>query len=161
VDFGIGWEDICFNHGPIVEPGAFADVAGPWYRRIADTLNSHGCCVYATDCDGNVTPVADIFVGNGLNTMFPVEVNGGSDPVELRKRFGKGIRLWGGFDKMALLRGREAIDAELERLRPLVEQGGCIPTVDHRVQADVPYANYLYYLDRKRALFNVGGEPKY
>jgi len=161
VDFALGWEDICFNHGPIVAPDAFRAVAGPWYRRIADVLNAHGCCVYGTDCDGNITPVADIFLDNGLNTMFPVEVNGGSDPCDLRERYGKRIRLWGGVDKMVLLESREAIDRELERLRPYVEQGGFIPTVDHRVQADVPYANYLYYLDRKRELYHVGGEPAY
>ena len=50
---------------------------------------------------------------------------------------------------------------ELRRLLPYVEQGGFIPGVDHRVQADVPLKNYLHYLDRKRELFNVGGVPKY
>jgi uroporphyrinogen decarboxylase len=29
-----------------------------------------------------------------------------------------------------------------------VEEGGYIPTPDHRVPPDVPLANYLYYLDR-------------
>jgi uroporphyrinogen decarboxylase len=62
---------------------------------------------------------------------------------------------------MKLTASKEAIDRELERLRPCVEQGGFIPGVDHRVQADVPLDNYKHYLDRKRELFNVGGEPNY
>jgi uroporphyrinogen decarboxylase len=161
VDFCMGWEDICFNQGPAISPHVYREVVGPWYRRIADLLIAHGCCVYTTDTDGNIMPLVDIFLDNGLNTMFPVEVHGGSDPVALRRKYGKRIRLWGGFDKMALLKGREAIDNELERLRPHVEEGGFIPGVDHRVQADVPLDNYKYYLDRKRALYNVGGEPKY
>lgn len=161
VDFCMGWEDICFNQGPILTPEFIAEVAGPWYRRIADVLTMHGCCVYTTDTDGNIMPIVDVFVSNGLNTMFPVEVHGGSDPVELRRRYGKRVRLWGGFCKMKLGESREAIDHEIERLRPLVEEGGFVPGVDHRVPASVPLDLYKYYLDRKREVFHVGGEPKY
>ena len=161
VDFCLGWEDICFNQGPVVSPHVFDEVAGPWYRRIADLLAQHGCCVYATDTDGNIMPIVDTFMKNGLNTMFPVEVHGGSDPCALRERYGRRIRLWGGVDKMVLIHSKEAIERELQRLKPHVEEGGFIPTVDHRVPADVPLDHYLFYLDRKRELFKVGGEPRY
>ncbi|MBN2308107.1 MAG: hypothetical protein JXR94_04005 [Candidatus Hydrogenedentes bacterium] len=161
VDFCMGWEDICFNGGPIIHPAVYSEVIGPWYRRIADLLVRHGCCVYTTDTDGNIMPLVDVFVDNGLNTMFPVEVHGGSDPCALREKYGRRVRLWGGFDKMALLKSRQAIDDELDRLLPYVEQGAFLPGVDHRVQADVPLDHYKHYLDRKRELFHVGGEPKY
>lgn len=161
VDFCLGWEDFCFNQGPVVSPDVLRRVAGPWYRRIADLLVAHGCCIYSTDTDGNILPVVDVFLDNGLNTMFPVEVHAGSDPVLLRRRYGKRIRLWGGVDKMALIKSKQAIDAELQRLLPVVEQGGFIPTVDHRVPADVPLDHYKHYMDRKRGWFGVGGEPKY
>jgi len=161
IDFCMGWEDICFNMGCIVSPDFFRQTAGPWYRRMADLLVMHGCCVYTTDTDGNIMPIADAFIDNGLNTMFPVEVHGGTDPCALRDKFGKRVRIWGGFDKMKLLDSKAAIDNELERLLPYVEQGGFVPGVDHRVQADVPLKNYLHYLDRKREKFRVGGSPKY
>lgn len=161
VDFCMGWEDICFNMGPIIPPEFFRAVVGPWYRRIADRLTANGCDVYTTDTDGNILPIVDTFIDNGLNTMFPVEVHAGSDPCILRERYGNRIRLWGGFCKRKLAHSREAIDAELERLLPYVEQGGFIPGVDHRVPADVPLDLYKYYLDRKRAILRVGGEPKY
>jgi uroporphyrinogen decarboxylase len=161
IDFCMGWEDICFNQGPVVTPEVFRDVAGPWYRRIADLLVAHGCCVYTTDTDGNIMPIVETFLDNGLNTMFPVEVHGGSDPVKLRELYGKRIRLWGGFDKMAAIHSREAIDHELERMLPCVKEGGFIPGMDHRVPADVPLDLYKYYMDRKRELYRVGGEPQY
>jgi uroporphyrinogen decarboxylase len=160
-DFGHGWEDICFNNGPIIGPDVYRVVAGPWMRRIADVLTLHGCCVYSTDTDGNINPIADVYLDHGLNTMFPVEVHAGSDPCALRDRYGKRIRLWGGVDKRKLAESKEAIDHEMERLRPYVEQGGFIPTVDHRVPADVPLAHYLHYLDRKREVLGVGGTPHY
>ena len=161
VDFCMGWEDICFNMGPIVPPEFIRRVAGPWYRRIADLLVGHGCCVYTTDTDGNILPIIDTFLDNGMNTMFPVEVHAGTDPCMLRKKYGKRVKLWGGVCKRKLAESRAAIDAELERLRPCVEEGGFIPGVDHRVPADVPLSHYLHYLDRKREVLGVGGEPKY
>jgi uroporphyrinogen decarboxylase len=53
---------------------------------------------------------------------------------------------------MALIAGRDAIDRELEKLHPLVERGGYLPCVDHRVPPDVTYENYLYYLEKKKAI---------
>jgi len=161
VDFGLGWEDMCFNQGPLIPPDVFRKVVGPWIRRIADTLAAHGCHVYATDTDGNINPIVDVFLDNGLNTMFPVEVHAGSDPCALRDRYSSRIKLWGGVDKRKLMDTKQTIDEELERLRPYVEDGGFIPTVDHRVPDDVPLSNYLYYLDRKREVLHVGGDPKY
>lgn len=161
VDFCMGWEDICFNQGPIVSPEVFRAVAGPWYRRIADLLVLHGCAIYTTDTDGNILPITGIFLENGLNTMFPVEVHAGSDPCLLREKYGKRIRLWGGVDKMVLRDSRESIERELLRLKPYVDQGGFVPGVDHRVPADVPLDYYKFYLDRKRELFRAGGEPRY
>ena len=161
VDFAMGWEDICFNMGPIVSPEVFQEVAGPWYRRIADLLTAHGCCVYTTDTDGNINPIVDTFLDNGLTTMFPVEVHAGTDPCALREKYGRRIKLWGGVDKRLVSESKEAIDREMQRLKPCVEQGAFLPGMDHRVPADVSLSNYLYYLDRKRELFNVGGVPKY
>ena len=60
--------------------------------------------------------------------------------------------LLGGVDKLALIAGKEAIDRELEKLHPLVERGGYLPCVDHRVPPDVTLENYLYYLDKKKAI---------
>jgi uroporphyrinogen decarboxylase len=40
----------------------------------------------------------------------------------------------------------------LERILPLIENGGYIPTVDHRVPPDVSFENYLYYLEKKQEI---------
>ncbi len=161
VDLAMGWEDICFNSGPILPPDYIREVVGPWYARISALLRQHGCLTYTTDTDGNIWPIVDIFLDNGLDTMFPVEVHAGTDPVDLREKYGKDIKIWGGVCKMRIAEDKAAIDREMERLRPCVEEGGFIPTMDHRVPANITYANYLYYLDRKRDLFNIGGMPQY
>ena len=161
-DFGAGWEDICFNSGPILSPAFFDKHVVPRYKRITDICHMHGVDVNWTDCDGNVVPIIPQFLAGGINCMFPIEVRGGSDPVAMRAQFGKQLLLCGGFDKMAYYTGAEGIDAELMRLKPTVDEGGFIPFCDHRVPADVPYDAYLWYLKRKREIFNAGmKEPQY
>lgn len=159
-DFGTGWEDICFNSGPIVGVDFMRDVVAPRYKRITDLLRKHGCHVAWTDTDGNIMPVIDSFLAGGLNCMFPVEVNAGSDPVEMRKRW-PGILMQGGIDKMKIAGSKESIREELERLLPLVREGGFLPGFDHRVPANVPLENYKYYLKLKRELYGVGGQLQY
>lgn len=46
--------------------------------------------------------------------------------------------------------GGRAIDRELDRLRPLFEQGGYMPHLDHLVPPDIPLRNYLEYVEKKR-----------
>ena len=156
-DFALGWEDICFNSGPVVNPVFFDRVVRPRYERISDLLRRHGCVVSAIDCDGNVMPVAESFLAGGVNCMFPVEIRGGTDPRALRDRFGERVLLLGGVDKHAVGKGPGAIEEELERLKPLVEEGGFIPHIDHRCPADVTLADYRHYLKRKREILGVGG----
>jgi hypothetical protein len=161
VDFGSGWEDICFNSGPILNPKFLREIVLPRYKRISNVLKKHGVGINWTDCDGDLNPIADIFMEGGVNCMFPVEVNAGTDPVALRERFGTDMRFQGGFCKMKLLGSAEDIDKELIRLKPVVDEGGFIPGVDHRVQAGCQLGLYMYYLKRKRELYNVGGKPMY
>jgi len=155
-DFGAGWEDICFNSGPIVSPWVFDKYIVPRYARITDVLKKHGCDISWTDCDGNVCPILPQFLAGGINCMFPVEVNAGSDPAKIRDLCGDAMRMVGGVDKMVLGKSPKEIEAELERLLPLVEHGGFIPTVDHRVPASVSFENYRFYIKTKRAMFKAG-----
>jgi len=70
------------------------------------------------------------------------------DPVKLRKEYGHKLLLIGGLDKKALADGKQAIRTELDKKLPyMVKEGGYIPSVDHLVPSDVPYANYLFYLE--------------
>jgi uroporphyrinogen decarboxylase len=87
--------------------------------------------------------------------MFPLERNGGSDPVMLRKRYGRDLLLMGGVDKTKIAKGGDSIIRELEYLAPLVEEGGYIPHCDHLVPADVSLENYRFYLNKKRGMFGI------
>ena len=75
-----------------------------------------------------------------------------TSPFKLGEEYGARVLLVGGVNKIELAKDKDAIDRELEMLAPLVEQGGYIPTVDHRVPADVSFENYCYYVEKKKEI---------
>lgn len=149
------WEDICFNHGPMISPQTFRELCTPRYRQITEILNRHGIHIVSVDCDGDVEKLVDAWLEGGVNTMFPLEQNGGCDPLRYRKQWGRDLRLMGGVDKTKMSKGGDVIRAELERLAPLVAEGGFIPFCDHRVPADVTLEKYREYVHYKRELFGI------
>ena len=154
-DVAAMWEDMCFNHGPILPPRYFAEWMVPRLKRITDLLANHGCDVVYVDCDGNINELVPLWLDAGVNCMFPLEVQSGTDSIKLREKYGRRVLLMGGVDKTRLIAGKEEIAKEILRLKPLVEDGGYIPHVDHRVPPDVTYENYLYYLKLKRDTFGI------
>jgi uroporphyrinogen-III decarboxylase len=147
VDYGSFWEDMAFNHGPLISPALFREFMIPEYQRITDVLHAHGVKVMYVDCDGRIAELLPLWLEAGVNTMFPWEVRCNDDPSEWRRKMGRDLLIIGAIDKMALIAGREAIDAEVKRRIPLMREGGYIPVVDHRVPPDVTLDNYKYYLD--------------
>ena len=53
---------------------------------------------------------------------------------------------WGGFFKRVLAKGGAVMRAEVDRVMPLVEQGGYPPEIDHSVPPDVSWANFCDYI---------------
>jgi uroporphyrinogen decarboxylase len=154
VDVVWWWEDMCYNKGPLMSPRMFREMLVPRYRKITGAMRKHGVSINVLDCDGRIHELVPGWLEAGINCMFPLEA-AHTDAYRLRAEFGDRILLFGGVDKRALIGGRDAIDREIARLMPLVEQGRYIPCVDHRVPPDVTFPNYLYYLERKETLLRM------
>ena len=154
-DYASGWEDIAFKNGPIVSVGFFRDIVMPRYKRIGKKLRDAGIDIWYTDCDGDVRPILPYMLEGGINCLFPFEVNGCSHPGELLDAYGKKLRIMGGFDKLKMKEGKEAISRYMESLVPFVGRGGYIPFCDHRCPPDVTQENYIFYLDLKEQLFGM------
>lgn len=155
-DYASGWEDICYNMGPIVPPWFFEKVVVPRYKRLTKLLHGNGIEIIYTDCDGDVRPILEYFLDSGINCLFPYEVNSCTHPGELLDMYPGALRIMGGFDKMQLGSGRKAIKDYMETLLPYVQRGGFIPFCDHRCPPNVKEDDYLYYLDLKRKMFGNG-----
>ena len=145
------WEDICFNSGPLVNPAIFEEYVAPHYRRITEMLKKYGIDRVSVDCDGKIDKLVPIWLENGVNTMFPIEVGTWHASIEpWRNQYGKSLFGVGGMDKRVFAHDRAAVDAEIERLKKLVDLGGYIPCPDHRIAPDAKFELVQYYCDQFR-----------
>jgi uroporphyrinogen decarboxylase len=148
-----GWEDICGKAGPLVSPSIFDKCVAAGYRKIRRKLGEHGITLYSIDTDGDIAELVEHWLGAGVNVQFPVEIGTwNADPMAYRKRYGRELRIVGGFNKLVLERGRAEIDAEIQRRLPLMKDGGFLLMPDHLITPGVPLDDYRYYLDRIRSL---------
>ena len=81
-----------------------------------------------------------------------LEQQAGMDPIKLRAKYGKDLLLIGGIAKEALIGGPKLMDAEIERLMPLIIQGGFIPAIDDMIPPEVPFEYYVHYVKSIQAI---------
>ena len=152
-DLALGWEDICGKSGPLVSPDIFDKCVAPGYRKMRDRLEHYGVKLLGVDSDGYVEPLLQNWLDAGVNVQFPIEIGTwNADPWKLRRRFGRDLRIIGGFNKLVLEKGPAEIDAEIERRLPLMKEGGLVLMPDHLITPGTSIANYRYFLERMRAL---------
>ncbi len=152
-DIGCGWEDICGRSGPFVSPAVFDKCVAPGYRKIRQHLEHYGVKLFGVDCDGYIEPLVRNWLDAGVNVLFPMEIGAwNADPMQLRRKFGRELRIIGGFNKMEMEKGPSAIDAEIERRLPLMKEGGYVMLTDHLVTPGTSLSNCKYYLERIRKL---------
>jgi len=51
-------------------------------------------------------------------------------------------------NKNVFAKDRQAVDDEIERLKPIMQLGGYIPCPDHRIPPDADFALVQYYCDK-------------
>lgn len=156
-DLASMWEDMAYGHGPLMNLQSFIDLCIPQYQRISSLLRQHGCDLIMLDCDGDPNLLYPHWVKAGVNIAFPMEVGTwDNEPIKARKVYGKEMRIMGGFSKRILAQTPADIDREIDRLAPLVEEGGFIPFCDHRVPPDVSLSNYIHYVIRAKQVWGKG-----
>jgi len=155
-DAAFYWEDMSYNGGPLISPTHFKNFMVPKYKQINALLNSFGVSNIIVDSDGRVDDLIPHWLDAGVNCVLPFEIGTtGADPINYRKKFGRDMRMIGGFDKRILSGSTEGIDREIKRLAPLVEEGGFLPTCDHKIPPDVSMANYQHYLASAKKMWGV------
>jgi len=149
-DFCYIHEDMSFKNGPLISPALFKKLFIPQYERFIGFLRSHGVEIILVDTDGNHEVLLPLFRDVGIDGFGPVERAADMDPVALRKQYGQDFCMVGGVDKREIAKGRKAIEREIENVvRPLLDTGGFIPTIDHAIPPEVSLDDFKYYLELK------------
>jgi len=164
-------EDMCYRDAMMISPAIFREFMMPHYRRLVDLYRSHGARVFSVDTDGHLGQLIPLLIEAGINAITPVEVMAGNDLVAMRQRYGKSMALMRGLNKLALadrpvtlvpghegarLSSRQAIDLELEyRLPPMIQSGGYVAGLDHRVVRETSLESFTYFVRRVREMLGM------
>ena len=85
----------------------------------------------------------------GINLMYPNEPVAGMDIVNIREVQGSRLAFMGGIDKHVIRRSKEEIVVELEyKIPPIVQTGGCLLGLDHRIPNGTSLENYRFYISK-------------
>jgi hypothetical protein len=138
-------EDMSYNHGPMLSYSLFKEFIAPYYQRLIPHISKHGIKVFV-DSDGDVTEMIPWLKEAGIEGVYPLERQAGVDLAKIRALY-PDFLMMGGYDKMVMSKGREAMRAEFERLLPVMKTGGFIPSVDHQTPPGVSLEDYRIYIE--------------
>jgi len=147
VDGAVFTEPIGGNDGPLISPQMYEEFVLTSYRPVFDVLSRYAVETIVFRTFANSRILIPSILKWGFTCLWACEVNiEAMDYRDLRREFGRDLRLIGGIDVDALRRDKEAIRREVEeKVPPLVADGGYVPLADGRIREDVPFENYVYY----------------
>lgn len=149
-------EDLSGSNGPMLSPECFDEFVGAYYKQLFPFLKKKGVKHIFVDTDGDFTMLIPNFIEAGVDGFLPMDVNAGMDIVAVREKF-PALKFIGGYNKLEIAKGKEAIDAEFERLIPIIRQGGYVPGADHQVAPSTSLDNYRYYIERLKEAMKQAG----
>ena len=152
LDFALIAEDLACKHGPLVSPRMYDEFWRPHQEPLLRTLRQSGVPVICQWSAGEFGVLLPDMLDQGFNATWPLEAIAGMDPYDLRRRYGSKLLLGGNLPKEALIAGPAAIDREVERLLPLIRQGGFLPALDDMPPMECPFAHYRHMIDRLQTL---------
>ncbi|MDT8389657.1 MAG: uroporphyrinogen decarboxylase family protein [Lentisphaeria bacterium] len=139
-------EDMAYKSFAMISPAMTREYLLPTYHAWGEIIRSAGVPIYAMDSDGFIGELIPIWMEAGINVCDPIEVAAGNDIVAFREQFGRKMAFRGGVDKRAMAKGGTTIEDEINRLRPVIDSGGFIPSCDHAIPADVSWPNFVDYV---------------
>lgn len=148
IDYAMFAEDLAGKNGPLISPQIYEEFWYPYQDPIVDLLREHDVPVICQWSAGQFENLLPGMMDHGINCTWPLEAMAGKDAPALRRRFGRSLLLGGNVPKEAVIAGPAAIDAEIERLTPLIQQGGFLPALDDMAAPDMPFGHYQYLIER-------------
>jgi hypothetical protein len=138
-------EDMAYKEKCMISPAMTRKYLLPAWSRWVGEAREAGVLLFDMDSDGCVDELVPIWIEAGFNVCDPIEVAAGCDINAYRRQFGHEMAYRQGVDKRCIARGRRTIEAELDRIAPVVRDGGYIPGCDHGVPFDISWPDFVHY----------------
>jgi hypothetical protein len=149
-------EDLSGDTGPMISLDCLKEFVGDYYKQLFPLMKDAGVGNIFVDTDGEFEMLIPYFMEVGVDGFLPMDVKAGMDIVEIRKKFPT-LKFIGGYNKLAIAKGKEAIDKEFERILPVIRLGGYIPSTDHQVAPSTSLEDYRYYISKLREVMEQAG----
>ncbi|MFC1452858.1 uroporphyrinogen decarboxylase family protein [Verrucomicrobiota bacterium] len=160
LDYVLLTEDLAGKNGPLISPKIYEEFWYPYQDPIVEMLRAAGVPLICEWTAGRFDVLLPSMLAHGINCTWPLEVLAGMDAPALRERFGCDLAMGGNIAKEAVIAGPEAIDREIERLMPLMREGGFIPGLDDMASPDMPFPHYRYLVERLQSIRTGPDRPR-
>ena len=146
-------EDFAYRSGPHISVDMYREFWQPHQPPVIDALQRADVQSIVMWSSGDIRPLLGALIEMGFNVTWPCEEFVGMDAAELCREYGRDMRFVGNIGIRTVAAGRAAIDKAIEtKVRPLMDGGGFIPTLDDQASPDISWENYSYYINRLREL---------
>ncbi len=160
VDAVVLYEDLAGQTRTLVSPELYRRRIKPLHAALVEAIRSASTARTVVHCDGGVAELLPDFVEIGVEVVNPVQTSAnGMEPHRLKRRFGRDLSFWGGFDAgWTFAYGRpEEVAAEASRvLAALAPGGGHIFAPAYPIDAAIPPQNVLALVRAARSYRTSG-----
>jgi uroporphyrinogen decarboxylase len=147
VAWGVASDDAGTQRCELIDPGLFAEMIKPHYRRVCDWVHTHTTWkTYLHSC-GAIHDYIPHWIEAGIDILNPVQISAANmEPERLMADFGGRIVFWGGgCDTQGVLPRSSAMQVR-EHVRSNIQAfdrgtGGYVFCQVHNIQPDVPVEN--------------------
>lgn len=134
-------DDMGYKNKTFFSNDMYRELLKPVHKRAVDWAHNKGIYASLHSCGDIMTRIDDL-VDIGIDSLNPLEVKAGMEPLTLKKEYGDKLVLHGGINAV-LWDDRDAIVEDIRRMVPaLKENGGYVFSSDHSIPNSVSLQNF-------------------
>ena len=142
-------EDIAQSKNLLMSPAIWRSVLKPGLKKLGDFLEEYGIDFWM-HCCGNIEPLISELIDCNIKVLNPLQVSAGLDALEIRKKFGKKLALYGNIPVASMSGNLQKLEDEIRTKVSLAKLGGYIYHSDHSISPDIDLEQYRWILDTVR-----------
>ena len=138
----IRWpDDMGYKHSQFFSVATYRELIKPVHKRAVEWAHKKGIKAQMHSC-GDINPFIPELIDIGLDSINPLEIKAGMNPIELKRKYGDKLVFHGGVNAV-LWDDADAIEAEMKKVIPVMkESGGYVFSSDHSIPNSVSFDNF-------------------
>jgi uroporphyrinogen decarboxylase len=133
-------DDLGYKNGLFFSLDTYRSLLKPVQQRAVQWAHGKGVKVRC-HTDGNITALLPELVDIGIDMLHPLEAKAGMNALDVKRQYGRSLTIHGALNAL-LWTDVDAIEAEIQRLVPVLKQsGGYIFASDHSIPNSVSFEN--------------------